>query len=154
MVLLPLICANKDHQAEYSGSNPDSKLAVPPPSKQFASRYSDPNHPANSGTILGLLTGGHFDPKARKRGREAQKKARKRGIHLTETDIENAKMGRRPMGRQGLIRRVLQKNVLYLMIVNLPSQREMDEVMRGMEREDRENERGMEGVSEKEKYMA
>jgi hypothetical protein len=141
-------------QAEYAGANPNSKLTGPPPSKQFASRYSDPNHPANSGTILGLLTGGHFDPKARRRGRKAERRARRRGVPLAEADIKNAEMGRKPMGRQGLIRRVLQKNVLYLMIVNLPTTQEMDSVRREMEREDAENEKEIGRMSEKEKDLA
>ena len=123
-------------QAEYAGSNPNSKLASPPPSKPFASRYSDPNHPANSGTLLALLTGGHFDPKGRRRVRRAERRARMRGVHLTDTDLKNAGMGRSPMRRQGLIRRVLQQDVLYLTIVNLPTQREMDALTREMERED------------------
>ena len=55
---------------------------------------------------------------------------------MTDTDLKNAEMGRRPIGRQGLIRRVLQKDVLYLTIVNLPTQREMDALKREMERED------------------
>lgn len=125
-------------QAEYAGANPNSKLAIPPPSKPFASRYSDPNHPANSGTLLALLTGGHFDPKGQRRTRRTERRARRRGVQLTETDVKNVEMGRKPMRRQGLIRRVLQKDVLYLMIVNLPSQQEMDVVKREMEREDRE----------------
>ena len=141
-------------QAAYASANPNSKLTGAPPSKQFASRYSDPNHPANSGTILGLLTGGHYDPKARKRGRRAQRKARRRGIPLTEADIKNAEMGRKPMGKQGLIKRVLQKDVLYLMIVNLPSEREMDEVRRELERDDKENEKGMVGGAWNEKDLA
>ncbi|KAK5282274.1 hypothetical protein LTR40_003562, partial [Exophiala xenobiotica] len=48
-------------QATYQGTNPSSRLAAalpPPPSeKQFASRFSDPNHPVNSGSITALLTG-------------------------------------------------------------------------------------------------
>lgn len=138
-------------QAEYAGANPNSKLAGPPPSKPFTSRYSDPNHPANSGTILALLTGGHFDPKGRKRARRAERRARKREIPLTETDIKNTEMGRRPIGRQGLIRRVLQKDVLYLAIVNLPNQQEMDIVKGEIEREDRNDEQEKLEISRKEK---
>jgi hypothetical protein len=141
-------------QAEYTGSNPNSKLASPPPSKQLASRYSDPNHPANSGSIIALLTGGHVDPKRRKRTRKAERRARKRGVPLTEADIKNAEMGRRPMARQGLIRRVLQKNVLYLAIVNIPTEQEMDVVRREMEREDRDLEHNMGDLSEKGKELA
>ncbi|EXJ61733.1 hypothetical protein A1O7_02162 [Cladophialophora yegresii CBS 114405] len=121
-------------QASYAGMHPDSKLAVPSPEKTFASRFSDPNHPANSGTILGLLTGGHFDPKAKKRGRRAQRRAHKRGYELSPSDVKNAEMGRLPKRRQGVIRKVLQKDILYLTVVNLPSEAEMREIMGELER--------------------
>lgn len=114
-------------QANYAGMAPNSKLVVPQ-EKKFASRYSDPNHPANSGTIMGLLTGGRFDPKARRRGERAQRRANRRGYELSETDVRNAEMGRLPRRRKGLIRRVLQQDVLYLTVVNLPSESEMKEL--------------------------
>jgi hypothetical protein len=121
-------------QAEYAGMNPHSKLAAaaPPPQKKFASRFSDPNHPANSGTLLGLLTGGNFDPKAKKRAHRAQRRAQREGRVLTETEIRNAEMGR--LRRTGPIRRLLQKNVLYLIITNLPSDSELMEMNQMMER--------------------
>ena len=137
--------------AEYSAVNPTSKLAVPPSEKAFASRYSDPNHPANSGTIWGLVTGGRFDPVAEKRGRRAQRRAGRRGIVLTEEEMNNAKMGRRLKpergGRGGIIstqaRKVLTKNVLYLTIVNLPSEGEMREIRDEMERVKSKDGQGM-----------
>ncbi|KIX92713.1 uncharacterized protein Z520_11565 [Fonsecaea multimorphosa CBS 102226] len=121
-------------QASYAGMHPDSRLVMPPPEKKFASRFSDPNHPANSGTILGLLTGGHFDPKAKRRGRRAQRHARWRGHELSETDIHNAEMGRLPRRHQGLIRRVLHKDILYLTVVNLPSESEMQENLQQLDK--------------------
>lgn len=123
-------------QASYAGMNPHSALAqaAPPPEKKFASRFSDPNHPANSGTILGLLTGGRFDPKADKRGRKAQRRARREGRTLSPEEIYNAKMGRAPRRKQGIIRRVLQKNVLYLIVTNLPTESEMVEIRQELER--------------------
>ena len=122
-------------QAQFAGMHPGSKLAAPKQEKQFASRFSDPNHPANSGTIVGLLTGGHYDPTARKRGRRAQRRARRRGELLSEADIKNAEMGRAPRRRQGVLRRILQKDVLYLMVVNLPSESEMREINQALEME-------------------
>lgn len=116
--------------------NPHSRLAMPPPEKKFASRFADPNHPANSGSIVALLTGGHFDLTAARRVRRARRRAAWRGEVLTEVDIKNAEMDRLPRDRfrrwkgQGLIRRVMQKNVLYLMICNLPSEAEMEEMRR------------------------
>jgi hypothetical protein len=122
-------------QANYQGMNPNSRLVMPPPEKKFASRYSDPNHPANSGTLLGLLTGGHFDPTAKKRGRRAQRRAWRRGYQLTPQEIQDAEMGRRDVTRrQGIIKKVLQKNVLYLTVVNLPSESEMKEILGELDR--------------------
>ncbi|KAJ8098108.1 hypothetical protein POJ06DRAFT_282836 [Lipomyces tetrasporus] len=55
-------------QATYAAQNPGSSLAVPIDS-QFASRYSDPNHPANSGSLIALVTGGKGDPRRWRRER-------------------------------------------------------------------------------------
>jgi hypothetical protein len=52
-------------QAEYFGTQGEgSSLNVPGATdgQKFATRYSDPNHPANSGGILALLTDGVVDP--------------------------------------------------------------------------------------------
>ena len=127
--------------ALYGASNPGSKLAVPPPDKPFASRYSDPNHPANSGTIWGLVTGGRYDPIAEKRARKAHRRAARRGVVLTEEEIQNAKMGRKLKPERGgmqargpigltvkSVKKVLAPNVLYMTIVNLPSESEMREI--------------------------
>ena len=137
--------------ALYGATNPNSKLAVPPPpsDKPFASRYSDPNHPANSGTIWGLVTGGRYDPVAEKRARKAHRRAARRGVVLTEEEIQNAKMGRKLQperggrmrkgkGPVGLVvggaKKVLVQDVLYLTVVNLPSGDEMKEIREEMER--------------------
>lgn len=123
-------------QASYAGLHPESALGrmAPPAEKKFASRFSDPNHPANSGTILGLLTGGRFDPAADKRGRRAQRRARREGRTLSPEELYSAKMGRAPRRKQGIIHRVLQKNVLYLIVTNLPTESEMAEIRQEMER--------------------
>ena len=47
-------------QARFQAENPDSSLNVSI-SKHFASRYSDPTHPANSGSLASLVTGGKID---------------------------------------------------------------------------------------------
>ena len=106
-------------QAEYNADNPNSSLAVPQ-DKQFASRYSDPNHPANSGSLVSLVTGGNIDPRARRRNRGPIGKIRK----ATGTD--------KPL------RKYLRQDVLYLMIVNMPTEEEMAEAKERMEREKRE----------------
>ncbi|KAJ5311944.1 hypothetical protein N7508_002774 [Penicillium antarcticum] len=50
---------DKRAQAEFATSNPDSHLTQGP-KPTFTSRYADPNHPASSGDLLALVTGGHF----------------------------------------------------------------------------------------------
>jgi hypothetical protein len=124
-------------QAEYADTYAHSALTVPPPpAKKFASRFSDPSHPANSGTILGLLTGGHFDPKAKRRGRKTVRRAAAKGITLSEQDIRNAEMGRRQalgLRKQKLIGKILHKNVNYLLICNLPTDEELQEISRRVE---------------------
>ena len=109
-------------QAQYAAENPGSSLAVSPGEKQFASRYSDPNHPANSGSLISLITGGVIDTKSIRQNRKGPKRVR-RAIKRGEvvTDQTHLKRG----GRQGLVKRMLKKDVLYLMIVNLPRDEEL-----------------------------
>jgi hypothetical protein len=104
--------------------HPSSKLNVPQ-EKKFASRYSDPNHPANSGSISALLTGGAVDLSKGKRERRHRIRDKRRQIRGLPPLTEEEK--RRP--KQTLIGRLLTQNVLYMMIVNMPSQEEMNHAM-------------------------
>ncbi|KAF2796343.1 hypothetical protein K505DRAFT_300412 [Melanomma pulvis-pyrius CBS 109.77] len=110
--------------AKYAYQHPTSKLNVPQ-EKKFASRYSDPNHPANSGSISALLTGGAVDlskGKRERRQRIRDKRRQRRGLApLTEEEK------RRP--KQTLIGRLLTQDVLYMMIVNMPTQEEMNHAL-------------------------
>jgi hypothetical protein len=45
-------------QVNYAMKNPHSGLSHLGAKPQFKSRYSDPSHPASSGSLLGLVTGG------------------------------------------------------------------------------------------------
>ncbi|KIH92652.1 hypothetical protein SPBR_02435 [Sporothrix brasiliensis 5110] len=50
-------------QAEYAGTHQGSSMAVPADArKPFMSRFADPNHPANSGSLVALLSGGKIVP--------------------------------------------------------------------------------------------
>ena len=127
-------------QAEYAGVHgEDSKLAIPGATEQkFASRYADPNHPANSGSLMALLTGGTFDPRSRRRGRTADMRAGRHGQELSEQEKKNMAMGRGgpSPGPRGMIRRgvkkVVAQDVLYLLIAEMPSRQEMEEMRREM----------------------
>jgi hypothetical protein len=124
-------------QAEYSGTQgEDSRLSVPGATEgqKFASRYSDPNHPANSGGIMALVTGGAFDPRAKLLLKRADGRARLTGQQLSEQDRQNIAMGRGgPGARQGIltsVRKVMKEDVLYLLVAEIPSREQMDEMLR------------------------
>jgi hypothetical protein len=110
-------------QATYARENPNSSLASAP-SSQFASRFSDPNHPANSGSIISLVTGGAINPRERKQRR------RERRSGLTDVAREHGRRSRRQRGERGgpvkTVKRMMQQDVLYLMVVNMPTDRELE----------------------------
>jgi hypothetical protein len=90
--------------------SPGSALAGP--EAQFKSRYADPNHAANSGSLISLVTGGAINPLERKDRRRA---ARREMIGIPARDRTKGSM----------VQRALQENVAYLMIVNMPSEEEL-----------------------------
>ena len=88
-------------QAKYAAENPNSVLAKSP-STEFASRYSDPNHPANSGSLISLVTGGMLNPKAARQERKTLRrldKAYRKGEPITP------QTGKKP---KGFVKRILQ----------------------------------------------
>lgn len=64
-------------QALWTHQNPNSKLVAPGPKPEFASRFSDPNHPANNGSIVSLLTGGKVNPFAFKEQERIKRRQRR-----------------------------------------------------------------------------
>ena len=100
-------------QAKFQGETPEASLNVPM-DKQFASRYSDPNHPASSGSLISLLTGGKVDPMSMRKQKDQAKKD-KRGF-----------MGPLGVVRQYQpVRRLMRQGVLYMMVVNMPGEVEL-----------------------------
>lgn len=93
-------------QASYAAKNPGSSLTVPQ-SAPFASRYSDPNHAANSGSLMSLVTGGAVNPRERRQQRRYAKreaKAIRRGEEVTpQTQTQRREK------RGGLVKRILKK---------------------------------------------
>lgn len=136
--------ADRRARATYSFMNPDSKLAVKEDHK-WASRYSDPNHPANSGHLVSLLTGGRVNPKPLGQGgvllgfvwqpvaKKINAKIKERRGEIVGPNEEVEKTDDNPYGqygldrrtgawetKRGLIGRILSEDVLYLMVCNLP----------------------------------
>lgn len=121
-----------------------SVLAVPSSSRPgFSSRFSDPNHRANSGSLLSLVTGGAINPGSRQERRAKRNEARAvQQEHRDEGRMARGKAprGPRPDRRQraqkkgGPIKKVLQQDVLYLIIVNLPTEQEVQQSVAQLER--------------------
>lgn len=122
-------------QAEFAADDPNSSLAVPN-DKPFASRYSDPNHPASSGSLISLVTGGKVDRKGYRNQHPRGPIGRLRKATNTNKPL----------------RKMLSPNVLYLMITNLPSEEEIAQARREMEQEkaDKKAGKGKKGESGKE----
>lgn len=104
-------------QASYAAKNPDSKLNVV--DHQFAGRYADPTTFEHSG-LIGVLSGGAVDPCRR---------------HWEDEEEERRKNPQPEKKRGGLlssVRQRLREGVLYLLIVNMPSDSELREAARLM----------------------
>jgi hypothetical protein len=123
-------------QAKFEKENPGSKLNVYG-ERRFASRFSDPNHPANSGSLVALLSGGKIDTTEADRAK-AERRARKRQYK----DMRRVSRGREPRydpsglnkrAPQGGIKGLMKSDVLYLMVVNYPSEGELREAAQALE---------------------
>lgn len=73
---------DKRAQAQWANDHPESQLAQLGVKPEFHSRYADPNHPASSGSLLALLTGGAVgggvsERKLGKRGRRDARRERR-----------------------------------------------------------------------------
>ncbi|KAG9780008.1 hypothetical protein KCU88_g3873, partial [Aureobasidium melanogenum] len=134
-------------QADFMHEYPGSKLStmIQPEPKKPVNRFADPNHPVNSGSIFGLVTGGTWDPVAQGRIRRAEDKAKRNGEPpLTAEERHDAYMGRKVRGRVTgtpskqlpIIGKSLKKDVLYLAIVNLPTEEELERVQKELEHKD------------------
>ncbi|TAQ87812.1 hypothetical protein B7494_g3838 [Chlorociboria aeruginascens] len=108
-------------QATYAAENPDSSLAKI--QSGLASRYSDPNHPTNSGSLLPPIMGGSINHRAEKNARKQSKRYKKA--------VRKAVRKGRPIPpepekkKDGIVKRKMKKDILYLMIVNMPSDEEL-----------------------------
>ncbi|KAK4943273.1 hypothetical protein LTR10_017116 [Elasticomyces elasticus] len=102
-------------QAKFEAAHPDSILNITP-KKEFSSRFADPNHPVNKGGPLCVLTGGAISKDNKKRERK-EREAK-----------EDIAAGRQPKSNGGLKKKLLSEHVLYLMIVNMPTDEQLHAV--------------------------
>ena len=70
--------------ATYNAENPDSSLSTGAP--EFKSRYADPNHPASSGSLISLVTGGKVDPRG-VNNKNQSKRAGRGGLGLIRGSV-------------------------------------------------------------------
>ena len=126
-------------QDAWAHKNRDSKLAeaLPPQGKGYVNRFCDPDHPVNSGSMFGLLTGGTFDPISQGRVYRAEAAAQAaKQPPLTEQERHDAYMGRMvrnrvtgtPSKKIPLLEKIVRKDVLYLVVCNLPTENEKMEI--------------------------
>lgn len=117
-------------QAEFASKNPDSKLNVQ--EQKFAGEQGDPTYTQNRG-LLGVVSNGRIEGPRRRRW-ERKNELRQR-------------MGKEPLppggrkkliGKEGLIRRQIGTNTLYLMVVNMPTEEELQVAKEAEERMKRE----------------
>lgn len=120
-------------RAQFQYNNPDSTLNVLPQEK-FASCFSDPNHPMHKGGPLNTLTGG-----ALYKGKQMLNNKGMGAALPLKMRIQGGHDGGGVGGTRGrAIKRVIGEDVLYLMIVNMPSDEELAEVA-SMEQQMRES---------------
>ncbi|KAF2796883.1 hypothetical protein K505DRAFT_270583 [Melanomma pulvis-pyrius CBS 109.77] len=130
--------------ATYAGNNPDTILAKSTAQTSFRSRYADPNHPVNNGTPLSFLTGGKLGAAppgmygTRETGEDGRLKPMARPSDQRLMDVVNEQG---PLGLVGYgvdsVKKKLEKDVLYLTIVNMPSPEELAEAKRVLEMDKR-----------------
>lgn len=75
----------------------DDPLNIEQPAPKFASKYADPNHPANSGDLAALVTGGKYNLSELKGGRREQKYERK-AERRERKDDRRIRRGKSPRG--------------------------------------------------------
>ncbi len=128
---------------DQEGEHPGSGLAVPRPLR------------INSEPLISVLTGGAIqlsekqlekqrEKQKKKEEREAMKHQFKAWLKTSKREIEDAKRiakGKPPKGpwkekpkQKGVVKRIMQGDVLYLAIVNLPTPEEAEESLASLER--------------------
>ncbi|RKK94324.1 hypothetical protein BFJ68_g15200 [Fusarium oxysporum] len=119
---------DKRAHAQFALNRPDNLLANQQEAPKFTSRYADPSHPSNNGSLISLLTGGYVDPTKLRRGFRGQasegqnqgqpssaRSDRQPGLPLPYKPVKAAR------------KFLFNKDILYLMVVNMPTEDELRE---------------------------
>ncbi|KAL0942750.1 FAD binding domain protein [Colletotrichum truncatum] len=120
-------------QAKWKEENSTFNVAKSLPKPEFRSRYADPNHPAASGDIVAFVTGGTWSTKGKVTPLgDKQVLSDKENVEPTEKIGSDKKKDKEGKSSSNGWTSLFQKDVLYLVIVNLPSEQEIADVMRRM----------------------
>ncbi|OKL63913.1 hypothetical protein UA08_00613 [Talaromyces atroroseus] len=125
-------------QALFEAKHPGSALAVPASErKAFVSRYNDPNHAANSGSLTAVLTGGkvghHSLADRFVQVSDAIKKSRNGGELPDPERVRGARRARMKEKKSAFLKRTFVQDVLYLLIVNLPGEDQVQQSVAELE---------------------
>ncbi|KAF9771296.1 hypothetical protein IL306_011075 [Fusarium sp. DS 682] len=125
---------DKRAQAQFALNRPDNLLANQQEAPKFSSRYADPSHPSNNGSLISLLTGGYVDPTKLRRGfrgqtSEAHNQERPGGARA---DRPGLPLPYKPV--QATRKFLFNKDVLYLLVVNMPTEDELREAKAALDR--------------------
>ncbi|KAJ5907622.1 hypothetical protein N7495_000304 [Penicillium taxi] len=110
----------------FEAKHPETPLVVPTHQrKPMKSRFNDPDHPANSGSIISLVTGGLVPVPGP--GKILAQRNELLGINRLLGQHSNPDDGRLiPSTGKHYVKKIFQKDVLYLTIVNLPTDEQME----------------------------
>jgi hypothetical protein len=100
------------------------------PKPDFATRISDPNHPAFRGSWLTLISGGKIPPKGERRLKRREDMVEAGFTPSRKTERRAYKYVRKQKKRQ------MKVNVLYLMIVDLPTDHELEAAKAHVQQQD------------------
>lgn len=133
-------------QAAYITQNPDSSLGHAAPAPRFKSSLADPAHPAFQGGLVTLLSGGMIPSRGERRGARREFGIERRDMRLDYNNERRVTRGRAPREyserdrttrgggdrgsrreRGGMVKKFMKQDVLYLLVVNMPTEVEMQE---------------------------
>ena len=128
-----------------------SALSVPGSGrKDFTSRYNDPNHPVNSGNLLSTFTGGLYKPKPSLFDRvgaaikeSPDKKRAAQGLPPSETWKQKWARKKKETGNK---MKIFREDVMYLMIVNMPTEEELMESVAKLQYLAQQGDLGKDGI--------
>ncbi|KAF4445646.1 hypothetical protein F53441_10646 [Fusarium austroafricanum] len=119
---------DKRAQAQFALDRPNNLLANQQEAPKFTSRYADPSHPSNNGSLISLLTRGYVDPtQVRRQGLRGQISERRNQGTPSGTRTEKAGLPLSYKPVKAARKFLFNKDILYLMVVNMPTEDELNQ---------------------------